>query len=238
MMFRYVCIGLLVISGTACSGASTTSPTASAPTVSASTPASNLATFHVTGVVSEDDGRPVTGAKVTILNRPASGTTDASGVYRIDFETTRPTNAAGLVGWVRADSAGHDPSYNALFPTAGSQDVSQNIHVYRITQITAGQSILLTVAPGDTSCGDSDEFVCRAVHIVAPTDGLMTLEGVPTPSAANAGLEILGPAYQCCSLTASSVRVVAGTEVVANVGMWWTSSVSQSFTLKTSLVQP
>jgi hypothetical protein len=67
----------------------------------------------------------------------------------------------------------------------------------------------------------------------------MTIEAVLTPSAANAGLEIMGrgSAYHCCSLTAS-VPVTAGTEVIANVGAWWTSTASQSFVFNTSLVRP
>ena len=87
--------------------------------------------------------------------------------------------------------------------------------------------------------GDNDEFVCRTVHIVAPADGAMTINVVPTQSGASGGLEITGrgSAYRCCALTAS-VPVTAGTEVIANVGMWWTSTVSQSFVLSTSPVRP
>ena len=165
-----------------------------------------------------------------------SGTTDGRGLYRIDFDANR--DAVGGVGFVRGESSGHDPSYYYLIP-ASIQNASQNLRLYRIKRITAGESTVLTIRPGDTSCGDNDQFVCRTVHIVAPTGGTMTIEAVPTPSAVNAGLEIMGrsSAYRCCSLTAS-IPVTAGTEVVANIGRWWTSTANQSFVLNTSVVRP
>jgi hypothetical protein len=81
--------------------------------------------------------------------------------------------------------------------------------------------------------------VCRAVHIVVPTGGTLTIAAVPTPSAANAGLQVsgIGLAYQCCSL-AATIPVTGGTEVVVSVGAWWTSTASQSFVLNTSLRTP
>ena len=231
------CVVLLLMLASACSG-NDASPTA-ASTPSATPPP--ILTFHVTGIVSEDEGNPVAGATVTVLNSPApgiSGITDGSGVYSLDFNVKGNIAAGSIVGWLKVDSAGHDSSYNYLMPASGSQNILQNAHVYRIKRITVGESTLLTAVRGDTACGDSDEFVCRTLHIVAPTDGVMTIEAVATPSAADAGLEIVrGSAYQCCSLTAT-VSVAAGTEVIANIGMWWTSTASQSFVINTSLARP
>jgi hypothetical protein len=236
------CVVLLLTLASACSGSNASPTAASNPSAAPSTAIPPpTTTFHVTGVVSEDDGNPVTGAAVTILNPPVSGVsgmTDGSGVYSLDFSVKGNIGAGSIVGWLKVDSAGHDSSYNYLMPASGSQNILQNAHVYRIERITVGESTLLTTVRGDTACGDSDEFVCRTLHIVAPTDGVMTIEAVPTPSAAEAGLEIArGSAYQCCSLTAS-VSVTAGTEVIANIGMWWTSTASQSFVVNTSPVRP
>jgi hypothetical protein len=233
MTFKRGCVVLLLISASACGG-SNTSPAAPSTPSPAPTP-TTTSTFHVTGIATEDDGNPVAGATVTILNTSVARMTDGSGFYSLDFDAHR--GAGGDVGWVKAESAGHDLSYNALIPASGSQNVSQNIHIYRIKRITAGESTVLTVVLGDTMCGDNDQFVCRTVHIVAPADGLMTIEVVPNPSAADAGLEISAPSYRCCGGTAS-VPVTAGTEVIANVGMGWTSTANQSFVLNTSLVRP
>jgi hypothetical protein len=230
-MFKRGCVVLLLTLASACSR-NNASPTA-ASTPSATPPTT---TFHVTGIVSEDEGNPVAGATVTILNPPAAGMTDGSGFYSLDIKSMGNIGAGSIVGWVSVASAGHDSSYNYLMPASGSQNILQNVHVYRIKRITVGESTSLTVVLGDSACGDSEEFVCRTVHIVAPTDGVMTIEAVPTPSAANAGLQIVGRG-QCCSLTAA-VSVAAGTEVIANIGMWWTSTASQSFVVNTSLVRP
>ncbi len=242
MTFKRGCVVLLLISASACGGNG--SPTASSAPATPS-PAPILrptSTFHVTGIVTDDDGSPVTGATVTIqpwiyggVVPSVSGMTDGRAFYSIDFDANR--DAAGGVAYVKGESSGHDPSYYYLIPPSASQNASQNLHLYRIKRITAGESTALTVLPGDTSCGDSDQFVCRTVHIVAPTDGTMTINAVPTPSAANAGLEISAPSYRCCGGT-TSIPVTAGAEVIANVGMWGNSTASQSFVLNTSLVRP
>ena len=244
MTFKRGCVVLLLISAAACGGSNRSPSAPSTPSVAPTPVPRPTSTFHLTGTTTDDDGNPVAGATVTVhpwvyvTTNPfasVSGMTDGRGVYSIDFDANR--DAVAGVGWVNAESAGHDQSYYYLTPS--SQDASQDIHLYRIKRITAGESTILTVRSGDTVCGDNDQFVCRTVHIVAPTDGLMTIEAVPTPSATNPGLEIRGGgvAYQCCSLTASA-PVTAGTEVIANVGMWWTSTANQSFVFNTSLVRP
>jgi len=237
-----VVAALVALISTAACGSNPSPAAPSAPSAAPAPVPFPTSTFHLTGIATDDDGNPVAGATVTIkpwiygnLNPPTvSGMTDGRGFYSIDFDAYNP---GGIVGLVNAESAGHDPSHYFLKPSG--QNASQNIHLYRIKRITAGESTVLTVLPSDTFCGDDDGFLCRTVHIVAPSDGLMTLEAVPTPSAANAGLEILGQgvAHYCCSLTAS-VPVTAGTEVIANIGEWFTSTASQSFMFNTSLVGP
>jgi hypothetical protein len=224
---------LLLMLAAACGGSNASPAAPSTP--NAPTPVTT-STFHVTGTVTEDAGHPVAGATVTILNTSVSSTTDGNGFYSLDFDVRGAVT--GLVRLVKAEDAGYDMSHNYLIPVSGSQYISQNIHLYRIRRITAGETAVLTVVPGDTSCGDNDQFTCRTVHIVAPSDGLMTIAAEATPAATNAGLDIVGqPSYFCCPLIVSVV-VTAGTEVVANIGMAYTSTVSQSFVLNTSLVRP
>jgi hypothetical protein len=203
-------------------------------------PQRQTSSVHLTGIVTDDDGAAVAGATVTVQPwlygafnvPPVSGVTDGSGFYSIDFDANQ--DAVGGVAYVKGDGSGRDPSYYCLVPI--SQNPSQNPHLYRITRITAGESAVLTVLPGDTICGDNDQFVCRAIHIAVTTGGTLTLVAVPTQSATTAGLQVsgLGVAYQCCSL-AATIPVTAGTEIVVSVGTWWTSTASQSFVLNTSL---
>jgi hypothetical protein len=244
-LLKRLYLSMFLLAAMACSGSSTT--TAPTPAPAPSVIPRPTSTFHLTGIATEDDGNPVVGATVTVqpwVYAPTttvpsvSGMTDGRGFYIIDFDANR--DAVGGVGWVWVESAGHDPSYYYVIPASASQNATQNLHLYRIKRITASESTLLTVLPGDTMCGDNDQFFCRTMHVVASTDGLMTIEAVPTPSASNAGLEIMGrggSGYRCCSLT-TSIPVTAGTEVTANVGAWWTSTTSQSFMFNTSLVRP
>ena len=241
-MFKPGCVVLLVIVASACGGSN---PLPSAPSTPSVGPTS---TFHVTGIATEDDGNPVAGANITVqpwVNsvqlRPLPSVvvvTDGAGFYRLDFNAN--SDRVGFVATVKAESPGHDTAYYNIRPEVStSQNASQNIHLYRIKRISAGESTVLTVVPGDTFCGsNSSEFVCRTVHIVAPSDGLMTIESVGL-------LNVVGPngtggSYRGCDDTAS-IRVTAGAEVVANIGVFAPSGTfldSQSFLLKTSLVRP
>jgi hypothetical protein len=233
---------LLLMLASAC-GASNSSP--SAPSTPSVGPTS---TFHVTGIATDDGGNPVAGANITVLPwadsvqlRPSSVVvvTDGAGFYRLDFQANPDRD--GFVATVKAESPGHDTVYYNIRPDSTSQNASQNIHLYRIKRISAGESTVLTLLTSDTLCGsNTSEFVCRTVHIVAPSDGLITI--TTTPPAANLGFQIAvegpnGMGGSCCEDTAS-IRVTAGEEVVANVAMFWTSPDSQSFLLNTSLVRP
>ena len=108
----------------------------------------------------------------------------------------------------------------------------------------------MTIAPDDTLCSNNvqdtpglgPDYVCRSVRVVAPGDGLLTLEAVSAQGAARPLLEVEivggsapGP---CCSErleNPTSIRVIAGTQVIANIEMASGSTSSQSFTLTTSL---
>jgi len=79
---------------------------------------------------------------------------------------------------------------------------------------------------------------------VSPSDGLMTIEIVPTPStgAYFLGAQVVGgsPGSFCGDDYRCSIPVTAGAEVVATIGIFffWTFPDSQTFLLKTSLVRP
>jgi len=107
--------------------------------------------------------------------------------------------------------------------------------------------MVVTVAPDDTLCvnnvqdtlGLGQDYVCRSVRVVAPADGIMTLEALSTQAGARPGLEVETVGVSpCCSERMGnpvSIPVSAGTEVVANVEMVYGSAASQSFVLNTSI---
>ena len=143
--------------------------------------------------------------------------------------------------YVEADNYARDYRYVGAAP--------HDIHLHRIKRITAGDSTHVTIAPDDTLCvnnmQDTPEwgpvYVCRSVHVVAPSAGVMTLEALSTTNGTPPLLEVEivvrgnGP---CCSErleNPTSILVSAGTEVVAHVEMPSGSATSQSFTLNTSM---
>lgn len=195
--------------------------------------------FHLTGIATDDDGRPVASATVTLTHEDGTGlpvsslssVTDGAGFYHFDFDA-RPYLELPpfIIASVRAESPVHERFVTAIhIPGSGGQNVSQNLHLYRITRITAGESTVVTVVPGDTNCGFSDELTCRTVRVVVPTDGLLTLS---CP-----GLKIVGYAEAWQNPAGSPWHVTAGTEVVVDIGMWFQSTASQSCVFNTSLAR-
>jgi hypothetical protein len=188
---------------------------------------STTSTFHLTGIATDDDGDPVTGATVTLNpngdfgGTSMSGVTDGAGSYHLDFDS--PWVPGNLIAFLIAQSPGHDRYVASISaPASGGHK-----------RITAGESTLVTVVPRDTSCDENGYYFCRTVHIVVPTDGLLTTEVVPTPSTANTGLTLVGDVGPFGP--SRVMHVTAGTEVVVWVGMVWTSTLSQTGVFKTSL---
>jgi hypothetical protein len=230
-MIKRGSVVLLLISASACGGHGSTAPTA--PTLAAST-------FHVTGVASDDDGAPVAGANLWVYpGAPGipmgSGVTDERGAYSFDFKSTSSSGPMGL----NADSPGHEPFVGFLFPDAVSHTASMNVRLYRIKRLTAGESTVVTIVPGDTNCGFDSELTCRTVRVSVPSDGLLTMSCDPQgDDNGGPGLTIVGynDRVTCrnCSVF-SPWRLTAGTERAVDIGMWGQSMASQSCVFKTSL---
>jgi hypothetical protein len=85
-------------------------------------------------------------------------------------------------------ACGYEADYRYVL---SATPLTQDFRLRRISGITAGESTVLTVEPHDTICVNNvqdmhpwpTEFICRTVRIVAPVDGVMTIEAIP----ANAG---------------------------------------------------
>jgi hypothetical protein len=215
--------------------------------------------FHLTIMATDDDGAPVTNAKVSVefvggqvlgATKQVLGATDGAGSYHLDF-----TAAVSFIGepfpegvaafaWVDKPGYEGDVQYiRATGPTLSSQ-----FHMHLSKRIAAGESTLVTVGPGDPVCynnGQDDhpmpppnEWVCRAVLVVVPVDGTLTVEAIPTqPGEPLSGLEIQDDNHWQISYREPrlSIPVTAGTEVLANVEIPWGSAGPLSFTLRTSL---
>jgi hypothetical protein len=245
-MVRRGCVVLLVTLASACSGGSTTTTAATAPTPAPSpTPSptpSPPATIVLTGTVTDSaTSAPISGATVSINGRYRT-TTDSSGNYSV----TGLLDAGGDTNVTYVSAEHYESDYRYIRAT------SQNVRLYRIERITAGDSKAVTVGPDDTLCvnnaqdtpgfGFWQDYVCRSVRVVAPTDGVITVEALPVEGGARPPLEveIVSGGGQCCSERMGnpiSIPVMAGTEIVANVEMVWGSTTSHSFVLIATLKQ-
>ncbi len=214
--------------------------------------------FELTGSITDDDGKAVANAKLTVefllSDAPftgfsdVSGLTDGAGRYRIDFIAVPgamhgPTGTNDAVALSYVSSSGYEGDVRYILAT--TQDVSQDVHLHRISRMTAGESTVVTVTPNDTICDNnaqdqhpwSPESVCRSVRIVAPSDGVMALEAVAIDSGTHPPLEVevaTNGRGCACLANPTSISVTAGTEVKASIEIDW-GSPSQSFTLTTSM---
>jgi hypothetical protein len=208
--------------------------------------------FEVTGVGTDDDGKPVANAAVNFLflvglesYAQASGVTDGSGFYRVRFSAVLGALASGATAVATFVKPGYDGDTRWFRPTGHDTSQTLNFHTYRSRQISAGESIVVSIAPGDALCNFAidafdPDYVCRIVHVVAPSDGIMRLEVLATEGGAPPRLEVVigapgQPGYSLRVESPTSIPVTAGTEVPAMVEMRLPSTSSQTFTLKTSM---
>jgi hypothetical protein len=115
---------------------------------------------------------PVAGATVWINSRYPT-TTNTSGQYRVSGLLDVSTNH----DLTSVDAMNYESDCRLIRGT------TQIVHLYRIDQMTAGESKPATVAPDDTLCWDDPQevfeaYVCRTVRVVAPRDGFLTVEAL------------------------------------------------------------
>ena len=132
--------------------------------------------FELTGVVTDENGKPLSGAKIIVdflasdvpgtHYSETSGVADEQGVYRITF-TAVPGAMKGPVGTDDAVAFALAAPSGCLWPAppsacaydadsryvlATTRNAIQSFHLHRITRITAGESTVLTIAPDDAIC--------------------------------------------------------------------------------------
>ncbi len=205
-----------------------------------------LASFEMTGIVIDDQGTPIPGAKVTALVDPYTGpsaVTDTSGRYRIRFDSFRGANGGPpgtelAVAMALVEFTGYD--WYARYVVAPSEEVEQNFRLRRIRRINAGESTVVEVAPDDRVCaGDwspGRETICGVVHVVAPTAGVLTTSAVLAEGTSSlASLTVFG-SQSGGTGNPVSIPVIKGAEYRAELAVPWGLATSQSFIVKTSIV--
>ncbi len=231
----------------------TPSPPTPSPDPGATPPRQSMA-FEMTGTVTDDEGRPVAGAKVTIILDYSESygaepwvLTDQAGRYTVKFigvpgSNRGPAGTEESMAFAQVEVSGYGRLARYLLGT--TRDLVENFRVHLIKRITAGESALLTIAPDDGVCAidtlpDRDFICATALRVVAPRDGIMRVEAVPTQAgSALPMLEVWGgqtgaPRTQPGSPTA--LRVTAGTQYTVDVAVPWGINARQSFIVKTSM---
>jgi len=230
---------VLLIFAAACHDGSPTSPSGSPALVARGEP------FEVSGVVSDDAGRPLQGITVTMrywlggfIQHPAA-LTDAAGAYKIAF-TANPWNegSSGRRGAARAEliADGYEWYFRTVFAT-GPQLV-ENFRLHPLQQIAPGESVVLLMAPDDGMCVTELSWtlatVCRTVRVRAQANGSMTVQAI---SQGDAGQ----PLVSVCCVSGDdrggnpvTLPVTAATEFTVEVGLSGGFTTTQSVVVKTS----
>ena len=182
--------------------------------------------FAISGVVTDDQGSPVVGARVTMghylggaLRRP-SVETDGSGRYTIEFSSTPwMMGTSGTRAAARAEIIvdGYDWYWRTV--VASSSSLVENFQLRRVKRIAAGESIVLSVTAANGDCIAWMYGPCAPVHVTAPANGNLTIEAVPTSAAAAL------PGIEVCCVSGNEVGgnpvtlpVTAGMDVLVTVG--------------------
>jgi hypothetical protein len=179
-------------------------------------------------------GGPIAGAVVSINGR-YRGMTDNSG----NFSVAGFLDAGGNTDITYVSARDYVSDYRYI------QGTIQNVRLYRIERIVAGESKLVTIALDDTLCfnsmqdmpGIGPDYLCRSVFVVAPSDGAVTIEAISTEDGSHPPLEVeTAGVSPCCSMgNPTTIQVTAGTVIVVNVEMLSSSTSAQSFVVNTSL---
>jgi len=229
---------------TACDSGTPTNPTALTKPSAVAQPAPAPApppgqTFSVSGVVTNERGDPMTGAVVTMahwegghVNFP-SVSTGPTGGYALSF-TANPLGN-GFVARAQVVAEGYEQYWRSLMGVPSGTTVVQDFRLYRITRMTAGDSIPLSVPPDIGDCRGWISEVCAVVRVAAPKDGNLRIEVIPS-----AGTGAMPPAEVCCVNgdeqigNPMTVPVTSQYGLELRIGMPRGLTTTQSFVVKTA----
>jgi hypothetical protein len=237
------------------------SPPSSLPLPPAPTAARDLSiTYVISGTATSDDGAPVANAQVLALFSPAQGpsldslgqrvcncqlfaTTDAGGHYSMKVAVDQPAS----IGMQLFAGDAYEEENQVMTPVGSGAAQTMSFHAHRMSQIAAGDSMLVTVDPTNSACFNGlqpvggwpiNEPRCRTILVMPAANGVLHVDAISTHGGANAGLEIEDAALQNENLgNPASVKVTAGKYVRVNVEIP-NNSDSQTFMVHTSLTPP
>lgn len=191
-------------------GASVTTP----PVVAIFHPApprdsTGLTSYHITGRVIDESGRPVTAALIYLsfvvdpkdIFQHASTMTDSAGRYVLEFRAVSGamhgppgTSSAFAFGYVEKN--GYDQDSRYFLTSAPADTVTTRLHAYR--RIAAGDSATLDVDASSPVCSNNvqdlhpwpEEWICRTIHVVAAQAGRLIITVTGEHPTVPVGIEV------------------------------------------------
>jgi hypothetical protein len=206
--------------------------------------------FEVTGVVTDESGHPVSGARISIwidYSDTPFVFTGSSGGYQLNFTgqpggnhspRLDPAGTRDSVAFLIVEAAGYESHVRNLLGT--TPQLVENIELRGIQRMTAGESLVLAVSKDDSVCvvdvWPGRELICRTVRVVALRNGTMRIEAVPVqPGSERPMVHVYGGGTGGIRGNSTGIQVVAGTEYFVHVDLPWGFDGNPSFVLRTSI---
>ena len=189
---------MIVALVSACNAPSTPTPPASPPTP----PSPTLLRYHVSGIVTDETGSPIAGARLQVnysrggeFSSPSSfcpmadscllqTVTNDGGYYEVVFEPgPGPVFRANGAGVISSWPAGYEGNIQLL--PRGAPDIVQNLRLRRGRTVSAGQSITVSIESESSLCSDLEDWWlltrrCESFEILAGKAGTLTVDARPT----------------------------------------------------------
>ncbi len=134
---------------------------------------------RLTGTVVEPGGQGVPGAVITWLygGLPSTAVTGGTGAFELTLDTQPPE---GIRLTVEQD--GFEPSVLHVAPE-GKTDLRRDVNLHRISRVTVGGSVRLSIGPSDSFCAasagdwhyDANARPCRRIRVVSPSEGRLDM---------------------------------------------------------------
>lgn len=246
VMFTIVLFATLECTA-ACKGSPTRPTSALEPPTSVSSSPTlppNAERFHVSGLVTNEQGSPMIGTTVTMRYWLAgqigvsTALTDGSGTYAVTFSSNPWGNADGR-GAARAEiiADGYDWYYRNVMATG--PELVENFRLHRIRRLSPGESIVVPVTRDDGDCLGWLYNPCGRARVMVPADGNLTIEAVPLEG------EAALPQIEACCVDGNerdgnpvTLPVNAGSETWVEVGQTGSTVLPSAMVLVKASLHP
>ena len=137
--------------------------------------------YHVSGIVTDDNGSPIANAEVAVENlrgsKQTSTSTNAGGYYEMVFDAGTPGPPFHLIH----AGGGEYEHYYVQAPLSGMADIVKNLRLRRIRTFEAGQSIVISIDPDSSLAYDGEDsgafdMVWERIHVRVADAGTLTID--------------------------------------------------------------